>query len=131
MLTPALRLDMALYSTSKAYDLALPTVALPIVAIPIVALPVVALPISSSTFCLHEQCSIWTKTGGPAEAGFEGQEVGDDVRHCVCFLSELECRCNGSPFFGIREVGHEVEFPPRVIDRDVAYGMVIDYLVLS
>ena len=31
MLTPALRLDMALYSTSMAYDLALPIVALPIV----------------------------------------------------------------------------------------------------
>ena len=33
MLTPALRLDMALYSTSIAYDLAPPIVALPVVSL--------------------------------------------------------------------------------------------------
>jgi len=126
MLAPALRLDMALYSTSMAYGLALP-----IVAIPVVALPFVTLPISSPTFLRYKQCSIWNKTAGPAEAGFEGREVGDNARHCVHFLSELECRCKGSPFFGMPEVGHDVEFPPRVLDRDVAYGKVIDYLVLG
>ena len=119
MLTPALRLDMALDSTSMAYDLALPIVALS------------TFRVSSSTFLRYKQCGIWSKTAGPAEAGFEGQEVGDNARHCVRFLSELECRCKGSPLFGIREVGHDVEFPPRVFDRNVAYGKVIDYLVLS
>jgi len=47
MLAPALRLDMALYSTSMAYDLALPIVARPIVALPIVALSTFR--VSSST----------------------------------------------------------------------------------
>jgi hypothetical protein len=68
---------------------------------------------------------------GLAEAGFEGQEVGDDACHSVSLLSELECGGKGSPFLGIREVGHDVEFPPRVFDRDVAYCKVIDYLVLG
>ena len=57
--------------------------------------------------------------------------MGDDARHSVSLLSELECGCKGSPFFGIREVGHDVKFPSRVFDRDVAYGKVIDYLVLG
>jgi len=141
MLTSALRLDMAFDSTSIAHDLALPIVALPIVALPIVALPIVALPIValpivtlsilSPTFLRYKQCSIWSKTAGPAEAGFEGQEVGYNARHCVRFLSELECGCKGSPFFGIRKVGHDVEFPPEVFNRDVAYGKVIDHLVLG
>jgi hypothetical protein len=74
MLTLALHLDMAFDSTSMAYDLALPIVALPIVALPIVAIPVVALftfRVSFSTFLRYVQCSIWSKTAGPAEAGFE------------------------------------------------------------
>jgi len=131
MLTPALRLDMALYSTSMAYDLALPIITLPIVALPIVALPIVTLPILSPTSLHYKQWCIWSKTAGPAEARFEGQEVGDDARHCVCFLSDLKWGCQVSPFFGIREVEHDVEFCPRVFDRDVAYGKVIDYLVLG
>jgi len=126
MLTPALRLDMAFDSTSMAYDLALPVIALAIV-----PLPIVTFPISSTTFLRYKQRGIWSKTAGPAEAGFERQGVGDNAPHCVRFLSELECKCKGSPFFGIREVGHDVEFPPRVFDRDVAYGKVIDYLVLG
>jgi len=87
--------------------------------------------VSSSTCLGYKQCGIWNKTAGPVEAGLEGQEVGDNARHCIRFLSELECECKGSLFFGIREVGHDVEFPPRVFDRDVAYCMVIDYLVLG
>jgi len=126
MFAPALRLDMAFDSTSMAYDLALP-----IVTLPVVTLPVVAIGASSWTFLCYKQCGIWSKTAGPAEAGFEGQEVGDDPRHNVSLLSELQCGCKGSPFFSIREVGHVVEFPPRVFDRDVTYGKVIDYLVLS
>jgi len=86
MLAPALRLDIALYSTFMAYDLAVP-----IFALPIVAIPVVAIPVSSSTFLRYKQYGIWSKTTGPVEAGFEGQEVGDNARHCVRFLSELEC----------------------------------------
>ena len=129
MLAPALRLDMALYSASMAYDLALPVVALPIVAFPIVALSTFR--VSFPTFLRYKQCGVWTKTAGPAEAGFEGQEVGDDARHSVSLLSELECGCKGSPFFGILEVAHDVEFPPRVFDCDVAYGKIIDYFVLG
>jgi len=68
---------------------------------------------------------------GPVEAGLKRQEVGDDPHHCVSRLSGLECGCNGSPFFGIREVGHDVEFPPRVFDRNVAHGKVIDHLDLG
>jgi len=117
MLAPALHLDMALYSTSMAYDLALP----------IIALPIVALSILSLTFLHYKQYGIWSKTAGPAEAGFEGQEVGDDACHCVRFLSQLECGCKDSPFFNIRDIGHDVGSPPRVFDRDVAYGKVIDY----
>jgi hypothetical protein len=127
MLASALRLYMAHYSTSMAYGLVLPIVALPIMALPIVALPfvalaVVALRVSSSTFLPCKQCAIWITTAGSVEAGFFGQEVGDDIRHCVCLLSELECGCKGSPFFGIWEIGHDLEFPPRVFDRDVAYS---------
>ena len=55
--------------------------------------------------------------------------MGDDSRYCVRLLRELECGCKGSPFFGMREVGYDVEFPPRVFDRDVAYGKVIGYVV--
>jgi hypothetical protein len=123
MLTPALRLDMAFETTSMAYDLALPIVTLPIVTL-------VTLQVSSSTFLRYKQSGIWSKTTGPAEAGFEGQEVGDDARHSVSLLSELECGCKGLPFFGIREVGHDVEFPPRVFDRDIAYSKVMDNFVL-
>jgi len=57
--------------------------------------------------------------------------VGDNALHCVLFLSELECGCKRLPFFVIRDVGHDVEFPPRVFDRDVAYGNVIDFLGLG
>ena len=57
--------------------------------------------------------------------------MGDDARIIISLLSELECGCKGSPFFGIGEVGQDVEFPPRVFDRDVTYGKVIDYLVLG
>jgi hypothetical protein len=60
MLTPALRLDMALYSTSMADGLALPIVALPIVGLPVVAHAVVALPVSSSTFLRYKQCDNWS-----------------------------------------------------------------------
>jgi len=67
----------------------------------------------------------------PAVPGFAGQQVGDNARHCVRFLSELESRCKHLPFFYIREVGYNVEFPPKVFDRDVAYGQVNDYLVLG
>jgi hypothetical protein len=85
------------------YGLALPIVTLPIIALPTVALPIVALPIvgcftfrvSSSTFLRYQLCDIWSKTSGPAEAGFKGPQVGDNGRHCVHFLSELECRCKG------------------------------------
>jgi len=131
MLAPALRLDMALYSTSMAYGLALPIVALPIVTLPVIALPVVALRVSSSIFHRYKHCGIWSRTGGPAMVGFEGLVVGDDTRHYVRLLSELECGCKGSPFFGIREDGHDVEFPPRVFDHDVAYGKVMACLVLG
>jgi hypothetical protein len=55
--------------------------------------------------------------------------VGDNSHHCVRHLSELECACKGSSFFGIWEVGYDVEFPPRVFNRDVTYGKVIDYFV--
>jgi len=126
MLAPPFRLDMAFDSTSMAYDLALP-----IVALAIVTLAIVTHRLSSLTFLCYKQCCIWSKTAGRAEAGFEGQEVGDNARHCVRCLSELEYRCKGSPFFGIREVLHYIEFPPRVFDRDVAYCKVIDYLVLD
>jgi len=129
MLAPAFCLDMAIDSTSMAYDLALPIVALPIVALPIVAL--FTFRVSSSTCHRYEQCGIRSKAAGPAEPGFEGQEVGDDARHRVSLLSELKCGCKDSPFFGIRGVGRDVEFPPRVFDRDVASGKVIDYLVLG
>ena len=115
---------MALYSTSMAYDLALLIIALAIVTL-------LTLQILSPTFLRYKQCCIWSKTVGPPEAGFEGQEVGDDVRHSVSLLSELECGCKGSPFFGIQEVGHDVEFTLRVFNHDVAYGKVLDYLVLS
>jgi len=126
MLSPALRLDTALYSTSMAYDLSLP-----IVALPIIVLPVVALSISSPT-CLHyEQFSIRSKTADRAEAGFEGQEVAHDACHYVRFLRDLECRCKRSPFFGIRERRYAGQRTPRVFDRDVTYGKVIDYRVLS
>ena len=114
MLTPALRLDMALYSTSMAYDLALPIVALPIVTH-------LTLRTSSPIFLPPKHRGIWRKTSGPAEAGFEGQEVGDHTRDCVRLLSELECGCKGSPFFSIREVGHDVEFHPTVFNRNVTY----------
>ena len=53
MVTPALRLDMALYSTSMAYDLALLIVALPIITLPMVAL--LTLRISSPTFLRYKQ----------------------------------------------------------------------------
>jgi len=144
MLTPALPLDMALFSTSMAYDLALPIVPIPIVPIRIVALPIVALPIvtlpivalltlrvSSWTFVRYKQCGIWSTTSGPAEASFEGKEAGDNTCHCVRLVSDLECGCKCSLLFGIREVGHEAEFPPTVFNRDVAYGKVIDYLDLG
>jgi hypothetical protein len=104
------------------------------VTLPIVALPVFALftlRVSSSTFLCYKECSIWTKAAGPAEAGFEAQEVSDDARHRVSLLSELECGCKGLALFGIREFGHDVKFAPRVFDRDVTYGKVIDYLILS
>jgi len=129
MLAPAFRLDMAFESTSMAYDLALPIIALPIVAIPFVA--PFTFRVLSSTFLRYKQCGIWRKAAGPAEAGFEGQEVSDNARHSVGLLIELECGCKGSPFVGFREVGHDIEFPPRVFDRDVAYGKVIDYLGLG
>jgi len=131
MLTPALRLDMASESTSMACDMPHPIVALAILALPVVALPIIALRVSSSTLLRYQHCGIWSKTAGPVEEGFEGQEVGDDTRHCVCLLSEHENGCKSSPFFGIREDGHDVEFLPRVLDRDVAYSKIIDYLVLS
>jgi len=51
MLAPALRLDMALYSTSMTYDLAPPIVTLPIVALPIVAF--FTFQVSSSTFLCY------------------------------------------------------------------------------
>ena len=124
MLAPAVRLDMALDSTSMACHLALPIVALPIIALSTFG-------VTSSPFLRYKQCGIWSKTVGPPEASFEGQEVGDNARHCVHCLSELECRCKGSPFSSIREVGHDVEFPPRVFDCDVAYSKVMDYLVLG
>ena len=92
---------------------------------------IVALRVSYSIFLRYTQRGIWSKTAGAAEVGFEGQEVGDDAHHRVSLLRELECGCNGSALFGIREVGHNVEFPPRVFDRNVAYGKVIDYLVLG
>jgi len=57
--------------------------------------------------------------------------MGDDTRHCVRLLSEHQCGCKGLPYFGIEKVGHDVEFPPRVFDRDVTYGNVIDYVVLG
>ena len=57
--------------------------------------------------------------------------MGDGARHRVGLLYELEGGGKGLPFFGIREVGHDVELPPRVFDRDVAYGKVIDYHVLG
>ena len=129
MLPPAFLLVMAFDSTSMAYDLALPIVALPIVAHRIVAH--FTFRVSSSTFLRYIQCGIWSKTACPADAGFEGQEVGDNACHCVRFLSELECGSKGSPSFGIWEVGHDVEFSPRVFDGDVAYGKVIIYLVLG
>jgi len=129
MLAPALHLDMAFDSTSMAYDLALPIVALPIVALPVFAL--FTFRVSSSTFRRYKQCGIWSNTACPAEAGFQRQEVGDDAHHSVSLLSELKCGCKGSPFFGIREVGHDVEFPPGVFDHDVAYGKVIDYFILG
>ena len=43
MLTSALSLDMAIHSTSMAYDRAVPIVALPIVALLVVALTAIAL----------------------------------------------------------------------------------------
>jgi hypothetical protein len=129
MLTPALRLDMAFDSTSMAYDLALRIVALPILAIPLVAL--LTLRILSTKFLRYKQRGIWSKTSGPVEVGFEGQEVGDKAGYIVSLLSELECRCKGSPLFGILEVGHDVELSPRLFDHDVAFGKVIDYLVLG
>jgi hypothetical protein len=131
MVTPALGLDMAFDSTSMAYDLALPIVALSINALLLIAHPVVALRVSHSTFLLYKNCGIWSNTAGTVEVGFEGQEVGDDSHHSVTLLSEIECGCKGSPFFGIREVGHDVEFPPRVFDTDVAYDKFIDYLSLG
>ena len=59
---------------------------------------------------------------------FEGQEVGEDTGHCVHLLSELEGGWKGLQLIIIQEVGHDVEHPPRVFDRDVTYGKVIDYL---
>jgi len=118
---------------------AVPIVALPIVAVPIVAVPFVAVPIaalitcqvSSSTFFWYEQCRIWSKAAGPVEGGFEEHEACDSTCHCVRLLSELECGYKGLPFIDIREVGNYIEFPPRVFNHDVAYCMVIDYLVLG
>jgi hypothetical protein len=124
MLTPALRLDMARYFTSMAYYLAHPIVALPLVAF-------FTIEVSSSTFLRYKYCGIWSQTTGPAEASFEGQEVGNNGRHCVRFLTELEGGCKGSPFFSMWDVGHDVEFPPTVFDGDIAYRNVIDYLVLD
>jgi hypothetical protein len=85
-----------------AYDLTLPIVALPIVAFLVLAVPVVALRLSSSTFDHYKHCGIWSMTVGTAEADFEGQEVGDNARHSVRFLSELESGCKVSSFFGIQ-----------------------------
>jgi hypothetical protein len=112
-----------------AYDLALPIVALPIVTLPVIAL--FTYRVSSSTVLCYQQCGIWSKIMGPAEAGFEGQKVGDNARHDHRFLSELECRCKGSPFFGIWEVVHDAEFPPTFFDHDVSYGEFIHYDVLG
>jgi len=126
LLTPALRLDMAFDYTSMASDLALP-----IVALPVADLPVVALRISSVTFLCYQYCGMWSKTADPGEVGFEGQEVCDDSCHCVSLLRELESGCKGLPFFRIRDVEHDVEFPLRVFDRDAAYGKAIDYLLLG
>jgi len=131
MLTPAFRRDMAFDSTSMAYDLALPIIAHSIVAVPVVALPVVDLRVSSLTVLRYKECGSWSKSTGPVEAGFDGQEVGDYRSHRVSLLSELECGCKGSPFFGIQEVEHDVEFPPRVFDHDVTYGKIIEYFVLG
>jgi len=33
--------------------------------------------------------------------------------------------------FGVREVGHDVKFRPRVFDCDVAFREMSDYFVLS
>jgi len=71
---------------------------------------------------------------GPCRGGLHrtvGGTVGDDARHSVSLLSELECGCKGLPFFGIWELGHYVEFPPGVFDHDIAYGKVIDYFGLG
>ena len=63
MLNLALRLDMALYSTSLAYVLAPPIVTLPVIAI-------FTFRLSSSAFLHYKSSGIWSKTTGPAEAGF-------------------------------------------------------------
>jgi hypothetical protein len=44
----------------------------------------------------------WRKTSGPVEAGFEGQEVGDDTHYSVLLRSELECGCRWEMVAGAR-----------------------------
>jgi len=119
---------MALYSTSMAYDLPVPIVTLPIIAFPIVAL--LSLQIVSQTVLRYKQCGIWSRAIGHTETGFKGQEVGDDTRHCVHRLRDLQSGCKRSRFCGIREVGRNVESLPRLNDLEVAYSKVIYYFVL-
>jgi len=128
MLPPALRLEMALYSTSIAYDRPLPIVALAIIAFPIVAL--LSLQIMSQTILCYKQCGMWSKTTGHTETGFKGQDVGDDTFHCVHLVRDPQSGCKGSRFCDIWEVGQDVESLLGLHDLDVAYAKVICYFVL-